>query len=386
MSVRRETRRGLVLGAGGFLGAAWTLGALAAVQDATGWDVTGADLMIGTSAGSVLAALLRAGHPVDELVGAHLRGSRGGRATRVPDMPAPVLDLGPAGEPSAPGMPHLRVGSLPLALRALRSPRRVSPVAVAAALLPRGRRRLKSVGAVVRDAYRGRPWPEGTLLVAMDYETGERVAFGAPASPRSTVTRAVMASCAVPGWYEPVRIRRVPYVDGAICSPCNADLALDAGLDEIYVLAPMASLEPDRPRSALGRLERLYRRAMTNRVHEEVRRLEVAGIRVHLLTPNAEDLEVMGVNMMEPARIPQVLRTAMGTTRCALAPGGPPVSDPPVSVRPRSPGSDPGRNPVRMTTAGCGGAGSETDISPQVPVPVPVPRNAGRCSSDVTTG
>jgi NTE family protein len=315
----------LVLGAGGFLGAAWSLGALAAVQDATGWDVTGADLMVGTSAGSVLAALLRAGHQVDELTAAHLRGSRGGRATRVPDMPAPVLDLIPTAEPSGPGLPRLGVGSLPLALRALRSPRRVPLTAIAAALLPRGRRRLKSVGAVVRDAYRGRPWPGGTLLVAMDYETGERVAFGAPASPRSTVTRAVMASCAVPGWYEPVRIRRVPYVDGAICSPCNADLALDAGLDEIYVLAPMASLEPDRPRSALGKLERLYRRAMTTRVHEEIERLADTGARVHLLTPNAEDLEVMGANMMEPALIPRVLRTAVGTTARTLACGVSPI-------------------------------------------------------------
>jgi NTE family protein len=74
--------RGLVLGAGGFLGAAWSLGALAAVQDATGWDVTRADLMVGTSAGSVLAAQLRAGHQVDELTAAHLRGWRGGRAAR----------------------------------------------------------------------------------------------------------------------------------------------------------------------------------------------------------------------------------------------------------------------------------------------------------------
>jgi NTE family protein len=311
----------LVLGAGGFLGAAWTLGALAAVQDATGWDVTSADLMIGTSAGSVLAALLRAGHPVDELAGAHLRGSRGGRATRVPDMPTPVLDIDPAAEPSGPGLPHLGFGSLPLALRALRRPRRVPLAAVAAALLPRGRRRLKSVGAVVRDAYRGRPWPDDTLVVAMDYETGQRVAFGAHASPRSTVTRAVMASCAVPGWYEPVRIGRVPYVDGAICSPCNADLALDFGLDEIYVLVPMASLEPDRPRSALGRLERRYRRAMTTRMLDEAQQLRGTGTRVHLMTPNSEDLEAMGVNMMESARIPQVLRTAVGTARRALTRG-----------------------------------------------------------------
>ena len=50
-------RRGLVLGAGGVLGAAWTIGALTAVQDELGWDPREAEVLIGTSAGSVLALL-----------------------------------------------------------------------------------------------------------------------------------------------------------------------------------------------------------------------------------------------------------------------------------------------------------------------------------------
>ena len=56
-----------MLGAGGFLGAAWALGALSALQEVTDWDVTTADLMVGTSAGAVLAMLLRSGLTVDDL-------------------------------------------------------------------------------------------------------------------------------------------------------------------------------------------------------------------------------------------------------------------------------------------------------------------------------
>jgi len=66
-------RRGLVLGAGGVLGAAWTIGALAAVEDELGFDAREADVLVGTSAGSVLATALSCGVPVSDLL-AHQRG------------------------------------------------------------------------------------------------------------------------------------------------------------------------------------------------------------------------------------------------------------------------------------------------------------------------
>ncbi|MDQ3631167.1 MAG: patatin-like phospholipase family protein, partial [Actinomycetota bacterium] len=56
-------RVGLVLGAGGVLGAAWLQGALAALVDATGWDPGSADRVVGTSAGSVIGTLLACGVP-----------------------------------------------------------------------------------------------------------------------------------------------------------------------------------------------------------------------------------------------------------------------------------------------------------------------------------
>src|SRR5882724_10928720 len=93
-------RRAVVLGAGGFLGAAWTLGALSAVQRTTGFDVTGADLIVGTSAGSVLAMMLRAGLTVEQLCDAQLGpdappdtagSTRSG--TDIPDAPLTLPDF-----------------------------------------------------------------------------------------------------------------------------------------------------------------------------------------------------------------------------------------------------------------------------------------------------
>lgn len=86
------TRRwGLVLGCGGFLGAAWMPGALAAIQGRHGWDPRDAALMIGTSAGSVMSALLRSGQAVDELYAAHAEETATAWATDLPVAgPLPV--------------------------------------------------------------------------------------------------------------------------------------------------------------------------------------------------------------------------------------------------------------------------------------------------------
>src|ERR1035441_8012895 len=54
---------GLVLGAGGILGGAWLTGALHALATETGWDPGSADYIVGTSAGSMIGALIASGIP-----------------------------------------------------------------------------------------------------------------------------------------------------------------------------------------------------------------------------------------------------------------------------------------------------------------------------------
>jgi NTE family protein len=298
------------------------LGALSALESQGQISSAEADLILGTSAGSVIGALLRAGNSVEQLCAAQLDDSATAVAMQLAGTPAPGLLLDFAGEPCWPGLPRLGVGSWPLAMRALRRPWRLAPGAVCSALLPRGRRRLTTVGRLIENAFQGKAWPAGTWMVAMNYHTGAPTAFGRAGSPNTSIARAVMASCAVPGWFESVPIHRVPYIDGAVCSPCNVDLVAAEGLNEVYVLAPMASLAFDRPRDPLTLLERLWRRAATRRTMSEVARLRASGTRVRLITPNARDLEAMGANMMDNARRAIVLRSARESVGSALTERG----------------------------------------------------------------
>lgn len=308
--------RGLVLGAGGVLGAAWTIGALAALAEGEGWDPREADALVGTSAGSVLAASLSAGVAVGDLVD-HQRG-----------LPVPGIEFDHDAQNAVPPLPWPGIGSprglMSTALRA----RHVTPMMALSTVLPRGRGSLEPIGQLV-DAVvpRGQwsPHPR-TWIVALDQDKGRRVAFGRAGAPRAALRDAVMASCAIPGWYTPVRIGTSCYVDGGACSVTSADLLAPLGLDEVVVLAPMVSLAYDRPASVPARVERGLRRVVTRRVLTEVRKLEAAGTRVTLLGPGAQDLAAIGGNMMDPRRRRKVFETSLRTSRAALAGARVPVA------------------------------------------------------------
>lgn len=309
-------RRGIVLGGGGVLGAAWMTGALSVVAERLGWDAREADVLVGTSAGSVLAALLGSGIPVASLVNHQL-----GRPS--PDDQLFDFDTDRAAGGSLPPLPRFGIGSAALLARAAARPRRYPPLAAFSAVLPRGRASLASVEALVEAVRSPGGWVDhpATWVIAMDYDRGRRVAFGRPGAPPATLERAVSASCAIPGWYTPVLIGGRRYVDGGTCSPVSADLLVDQGLDEVVVLAPMASFDMDEPASVVGRLERRFRRAMTRRVVRETEKLRLAGTRVTVLAPGREDLQVIGVNLMDPARRREVLETALRTVPRVLDQG-----------------------------------------------------------------
>lgn len=322
--VGSHPRTGLVLGAGGVLGAAWMTGALAALQDHLPTLVGDADLIVGTSAGSVLAAALRCGVRVEEMI-AHQRGRTTGA----------LLDLGPPdlGGGLLPPPPQLRLGSPRLMLNTLLTPHRVHPWVAASALLPQGRARHATlqamVHAMVTHARRnttpsqaaapdwagdGRTW-----IIAVDYDSGRRVAFGRDGAPPAPLPDAVVASCSIPGWYRPAVIGGRRYVDGGVRSATSAALLTRAELDEVYVLAPMASMVTDRPRKPHERIERRFRRLITLALRREVAVLRSLGTRVTVLTPGPEDLAAMGVNLMDPRRRERVLETSLRTSEAALA-------------------------------------------------------------------
>jgi NTE family protein len=108
------------------------------------------------------------------------------------------------------------------------------------------------------------------------------------------------------------------YVDGGVRSSTSLDLLSRVGLDEVYVLAPLASYVMDRPRSAAARVERLFRWGVTLALTRDVRKVAATGTTVHVLTPGPEDLAAMGANLMDPARRRLVLETSLRTSGAAL--------------------------------------------------------------------
>ncbi|HXV94332.1 MAG TPA: patatin-like phospholipase family protein [Pseudonocardia sp.] len=326
----RPPRTGLVLGAGGILGSAWMTGVLPGLEARLDRPLGELEFVMGTSAGSVLAAALRCGMTVDELVSHHF--GEPVHAAEVPGTdPAVLPDMRRLERETGDGLPPLpypRLGSPRLLASAVVRPWRVSPIVAATGFLPVGRARIDSLvhlldGLQARIGVTPERWVPGPPLwvVAVDYDTGRRVVFGRAGGPRAPVADAVLASCAIPGWIAPQVIDGRRYVDGGVSSSTSVSLLARhraPALDEAIVLAPMASHRYDRPADPVARVERRVRRVMTLWLDREVRRLRARGTRVTVLTPGPDDLAAMGGNLMNPRRRSMVLQRSLETSSGAL--------------------------------------------------------------------
>lgn len=304
-------RRGLAIGCGGTVGAAWIVAALAAVRDVLDWDPREADVLLGTSAGAEIVTMLGSGIGVDELV-----AMQEGRSTN-PALLAHMRD-----EPGRfPPLPRLGLGAPRLTLRGAGSGQRL--LTAGSGLLPLGG---GDAGWLQRLAERlnpGRTWVPhpATWLVSMDHATAERVPFGAPDAPAATLGEALRASWAIPGWFPPVPIAGRRFVDGGAGSTASVDLLAGQGLDEVVVLAPMASAARV-PATGPGHfLERQLRDRMSAQLAAEIAQLRAAGTRVLMVGATAEDLAVMGPNFMDGRRRLDTFRHSLRSTRRALEQG-----------------------------------------------------------------
>lgn len=296
--------RALVIGCGGTLGFAWSAAVLAELER-SGRDPRTADVLIGTSAGAELAAMLGAGI--------------GATAIDAASDPRVVAHLAASAAPGAtPGLPRPTLPALGLTRAALT--RRVDLLAGLAGLLPRGSgdpQWLLDLGDSLAETAPGdhKDWvahPD-TWLVAADARTGERLALGRTGTPRPRLGTAIAASWAIPGWFPPVVVDGRPLVDGGTVSPTSADLLLpeviSGRIDEVVVVAPMSS-HGGAPARGLVRAERLLRHPMTRRVDRELAALRRAGARISRIEPTPSDLAAMGANFMDAARLDQVRETA----------------------------------------------------------------------------
>ncbi len=252
--------RALVLGGGGITGIAWELGVLAGLAEA-GVRLPDADLVVGTSAGSVVGAQLLSGTPVEALYARQLRPATGEIAA----------SLGAVG-----------IVRWVLASLSSRDDTRVRARLGRMALRARTAATADERRAVIAGRLPSHDWPTRARLVvtAVEASTGQFRAFDAESGVE--LVDAVAASCAVPLVWPPIPIEGRAYVDGVVRSATNADLAV--GADRVVVLAPIAraaraSQRVDRQLAALG-----------------------PGVRTVTVTPDAASRAAFGRNALDPAR------------------------------------------------------------------------------------
>lgn len=252
--------RALVLGGGGVAGIAWETGLLFGLAEA-GVDVLDADVILGTSAGSAVAAQITSGTPLAELHDRHAFPTED--TTEIPvefDIEKMVADWSNLLASAGPGE-ELRAA--------------IGRYALAASTPPERRRR-----EVIEARLPSHKWPERDIrIVAVDAGTGEERVF--TADDEVELVDAVAASCAVPGIWPPVSIDGRRYIDGGVRSSTSVDLVAD--FDIVLVLAPVEDLtvlDPDVDKAAKKVLKRKSTLA---------------------IRPDDDSLAAFGANPLDPA-------------------------------------------------------------------------------------
>jgi len=289
---------GIVLGGGGVTGASYEMAALMALELATGWDPFRADVIVGTSGGAYVTALVRSGRldldsmvqhhedreAVAERISRHLftkeRGVRIGRWVRhglLPGIRKPGLTMllgGPAAWTTDGLADWVREQCGPAA----------------------------------------EEWPAApTIITAFDVAAKRRVAFGTESAPNVTLADAVAASSAIPVAFHPRVIDGRTYVDGGVVSGTHADLVLGnpKPLDLLIVIAPMAA---DEEREGAWFYEKVFDRVGRTALGGELTRIHEnwPDTDVLVLRPSQAVLAAMRPNPLDPgAAVPTFIRTLM---------------------------------------------------------------------------
>ena len=278
----------LVLSVGGVVGEAWHTGVLAGIEDAAGVDFRETEYLLGTSAGSIVAANLAAGN----------RPRRPDEREGPADRDGVPTDPG-AAEALARAVLRWSVAlSGPMILRAapLTTPSRaLTRTAMLAALVLRGE---ETLDGLQREIDRLGVRFDGRLRVCVsDRKNGRRTVLGSPGAPRASVAEAVTASCSIPGRFRPVRIGDREYVDGGAWSPTNLDAVPVGAGAEVLCLHATGTLSGGLV-SWAGPIVALARASAA----VEALGLRRKGARVRVVNPDQRAAEAMGDNYMRPER------------------------------------------------------------------------------------
>jgi NTE family protein len=296
----------VVLGAGGTVGLAYHSGVLKALHEVAGIEAADADLLIGTSAGSAASAYLRSGFSSDDLwqmaLGTHetlvgltdneIEERRRALFTRNWASPVELMRLG-IGTSYA----LLRMAGVAPALPLPQSVKHRFP----AGLFTMASAESDLGEQLVTD------WPEKPLwLCAFDLVRRERVVLGNGEDTTLNVPRAVLASCAIPGMYRPVKDGRRILVDGGVTSTTNLDLVVSREPGLVIAVAPMAYDTGEALRAA----DQLTRRRAAKALARETRRAREAGHELLIIRPCRQEVRLHGRNFMRLDTSERVARLA----------------------------------------------------------------------------
>lgn len=217
--------RALILAGGGLAGIAWETGVLTGIADVapqTADALVNSDVLLGTSAGSAVAAQLGSGVTLDELYARQIAGQSHeiDSGVTIDDITAVFLSaLGDAGSD-------------------LERLRRIGGIALAARTVPEQVRR-----EVIAHRLPSHDWPDRDLrITAIDTATGELVVFTRDSGV--ALVDAVAASCAVPGAWPAVTIGSRKFMDGGVGSTVNMVAAADCAAAVVLVPAGAAAPSP----------------------------------------------------------------------------------------------------------------------------------------------
>jgi NTE family protein len=222
------TTRALVLAGGGIAGIAWETGILQGIADESADAarlLLDSDVLVGTSAGSAVAAQIGSGAALEELFDRQVAETSTEIDSGVDIETIAELFLAALAEPY----------DEPLA-KTRQQMQRIGAVALGAKTVAEPIRR-----RVIAQRLPSHDWPDRALrITAIDTATGELVVFDQDSGVE--LVDAVAASCAVPGAWPAVTIAGRRYMDGGIASSVNLGVARDC--DAAVVLVPAA---PDAP-------------------------------------------------------------------------------------------------------------------------------------------
>ncbi len=320
---KRPSKTALVLGGGGFTGGVYEIGALRAIDLlATNATVNEFDIYVGTSAGSFVSSLVANGVTPEEMMRVLNK-----------DLPSPIrdIDLGTLLKPNYRGF--IKGGltfpfKLVAVVRELASQLgEVSAVDLATGLasaLPKGiysgRGIERYVEEVLSDPDRTNDFrllKRELYLTATDLDTTERVILGEGEWAEVPISKAVAASGALPGIYEPVEIAGREFIDGGILSTTNVDVAVERGAKFIVVINPLVpyvnDFQKDIPTVTGSRAQRVsdmgigaianqtFRLLSHDRLHRavEIWGERYPGVDIILIEPELDDELMFGTSILD---------------------------------------------------------------------------------------